>query len=227
MARLRVMMLCLMLAALLLPTAALAGPSAQETVEDAARTLAEMSQQDDVAGMARLVRRAVGVAIFPKVIKAGLVLGGRHGDGLALRHGADGSWYGPCFLEISGMSIGAQIGVQSTALVLVVTNERGMRIFNGDKVTLGGEFAVAAGPVGRQAQAATDTDLTASIYSYSMSRGLFAGFSLEGAKIDDEPDANEAYWGVAAAPGDLLHRPAGGGIAPVVAELKRLMTLVE
>lgn len=209
----------------ILSVTALASPSTQEVIDDAAQVVHEMSLQDDVETMARLAGRAVGIAVFPRVIKAGLVIGGSHGNGLALRRDPQtGAWYGPSFIEITGLSWGAQIGVQSTALVLAITNEQGMRVFNGDKVTLGGEFSVAAGPVGRQAQAGTDTQLSASIYSYSINKGIFIGFSLSGAKIDDDPNANQAYWGATIPPRQILaEKSADARVKPVVNELMQLI----
>ncbi|MFZ5924173.1 MAG: lipid-binding SYLF domain-containing protein [Bacillota bacterium] len=196
-----------------------------ERLSEALHVLKEMSQQDDVGTMARLLEKAKGVAIFPSVVKASLGIGARYGKGLVLRRdSATGGWYGPGFIEITGLSWGFQAGVQSTALVLVITNENGMRAFEGGKITLGGELAVAAGPVGRHAEAGTDLDFKASIYSYSMSRGAFAGISLEGAKIDPDEPANELYWGSALSPGEILARKAADNRAkPLIQELNRLI----
>ena len=196
--------LCFLMGAALTITS-VAAVSAQKTIEQANEVLNEMSTQEDMPTMGALLKRAHGVAIFPKVIKAALGFGVGHGDGLALRRDpATGHWYGPGFYEISGISWGAQIGISSTALILVITNEQGMRIFNGEKVTLGGEFAVAAGPVGRNFKAGTDTRLEAEIYSYSLSKGLFIGFSVEGSKIDDVLNFNRVYWGKDLAPATIL-----------------------
>lgn len=209
--RIRHTLILCTLAALLLtafPAVALAAPPA-ERLASAAAVLQEMSQQSDVETMARLVRKAKGIAIFPTQVKVGLMVGVRYGEGLVLRHDPEkNAWYGPNFVKLKGVSYGPQIGFQSTALVLVITNEQGMKGFRGDKVTLGGDVGVAAGPVGRHAEASTDADLKASIYSYSMSKGMFAGASLEGAVITADDPANEAYWGSAAPPDALLTKPA-------------------
>jgi lipid-binding SYLF domain-containing protein len=206
----------------------LAGPAAAASpgsrIGDAVQVLREMSGKSDVTAMARLVREARGVAIFPTVLKAGLGLGGRFGEGLLLRRDAQtGQWSGPYFIELKGVSYGPQVGVQSTALVLVISNEQGMKGFTGDKVTLGGELSVAAGPVGRQAGAATDVDLKASIYSYSISKGLFAGASLEGSVIQADEKANRDYWGAALTADQMLARPAGEAAASLVKELGVLL----
>lgn len=200
-----------------------------ERIQGSAKILEEMRQQSDVGAMASLVKGAKGVAIFPSVVNAGLVFGGRYGEGLILRHNpATGAWYGPSFLKITGISWGLQIGVQSTALVLVITNDRGMERFAGDKVTLGGDLAVAAGPVGRHTEAATDINLKAAIYSYSISKGLFAGIALEGADVATDDHANRLYWGSIGNPRKWLSTPAHkNAIQPVVLELNRLIQKAE
>ncbi|HHW13632.1 MAG TPA: lipid-binding SYLF domain-containing protein [Firmicutes bacterium] len=223
--------LCLFAAGLLALVAgiSIAAPACAATpaarLSDAASVLQEMAQQSDVGALARLLKKAKGVVVFPAVIKAGLVVGGRYGEGLLLRHDPrTGLWYGPHFVTLKGLSYGPQFGFQSTALVLVVANDEGMKGFRGDKVTLGGDVSVAAGPVGRHAEASTDADLKASIYSYSMSKGIFAGLSLEGAVIAPDDDANALYWHEALQPDQILARRASGaGVEPLLRELERLM----
>jgi lipid-binding SYLF domain-containing protein len=146
-----------------------------------------------------LMQDAQGIAVVPGVVKAGFVLGGRFGRGVVLLREADGGWSNPVFVTMTGGSIGWQIGVQSTDVVLVFKNRASLeRIIQGKhKLTLGADAAVAAGPVGRQAEAGTDGQLKAEIYSYSRSRGLFAGVSFEGAGILADTRANEAYYRVA------------------------------
>jgi lipid-binding SYLF domain-containing protein len=142
-----------------------------------------------------LLADAQGVAIIPNVIKAGFVVGGRGGHGVVLTREPDGSWGRPAFVSLGGASVGLQAGVQSTDIVLVFKTRNALdRILKGKgKLTLGADVAVAAGPVGRQAEAATDGRLRAEIYSYSRSRGLFAGVSLEGAAINYDYDANQQF----------------------------------
>jgi lipid-binding SYLF domain-containing protein len=146
-----------------------------------------------------LLEDAQGIAIIPGVLKAGLVIGGRHGHGVVLARNPDGTWGNPVFVQMTGGSVGWQIGVQSTDVVLVFKTRNGLnRILNGkSKVTLGGDIAIAAGPVGRQAEAGTDGRLKAEIFSYSRSRGLFAGLSLEGAGIWADHEANERFYRIA------------------------------
>lgn len=143
----------------------------------------------------KLLQKAHGVAVIPGVIKAGFVLGARHGKGLVVARDDNGNWTSPVFITITGGSIGWQAGAQSTDLVLVFTTRRSVDGFlNGHKITLGADAAVAAGPVGRRAEAGTDLNLSAEIYSYSRSRGLFAGVSLGGAKLKVDHTANAIFY---------------------------------
>ena len=215
--------LALALCLLALGAAAALASSPQERIRDCVKVLQEMSRENDSGAMADLIRSARGVAIFPSVVKAGLVFGGKYGEGLILRRDPkSGRWYGPSFLNVAGASWGLQIGVQSTALVLVIANDRGMEGFVGDKVTLGGDLSVAAGPVGRDAEAGTDSSLKASIYSYSMSKGLFAGLSLEGAVVSTEHDTNRSYWKKDLDSRAILNtRATKDAVQPLIRELNR------
>lgn len=142
-----------------------------------------------------LLSDAQGVAIIPRVVKGGFIVGGRLGHGLIYSKNADGTWTGPVFVTLGGASVGFQAGLQSTDVILVFKSKKSLdRILMGkNKLTLGADAAVAAGPIGRKAEAATDGRLQAEILSYSRSRGLFAGVSLEGAGIVYDDDANQSY----------------------------------
>lgn len=217
----------LVLILLMVSTASISADSPSSRINESVQTLREMSREPDAGTMAALLNNAHGVAIFPSVLKAGIFLGGRYGEGLVLQHDPEtGTWYGPNFVTIKGISYGIQFGVQSTALVLVINNERGMEGFKGtQKFTLGGDLSVSAGPLGRHAEAGTDVELEAAIYSYSMSKGIFAGLSLEGAMIEVDEDANERYWGLAQSPGKILSIKAEDSrIEPLIKELEKLIT---
>ena len=142
-----------------------------------------------------LLAEAHGVAIIPNVVKIGLVLGGQRGRGVVIIRERDGSWRAPLFVTITGGSIGWQIGAQSTDFMLVFKSQKSVEGLLKGKFTLGADAAVAAGPVGRRAGAATDVELKAEIYSYSRSRGLFAGVSLDGSALQVDDPANAAYYG--------------------------------
>jgi lipid-binding SYLF domain-containing protein len=142
-----------------------------------------------------LLAEAHGVAIIPDVIKLGFVLGGQHGRGVMVVREPNGSWRAPTFITITGGSIGWQAGAQSTDFLLVFKSQKSVDGLLRGKFTLGADAAVAAGPLGRRAGAATDTELKAEIYSYSRSRGLFAGVSLEGSALQVDDGANLSYYG--------------------------------
>jgi len=138
-----------------------------------------------------LLANAQGIAVIPGVIKVGFVLGGQYGNGVLLLREKDGSWSNPIFVTLMSGSVGWQIGAQSTDFVIVFKTRKSIEGILKGKYTLGADAAVAAGPVGRRAEAATDVELKAEIFSYSRSRGLFAGVSLEGSslQVDNESDA--------------------------------------
>jgi len=174
-----------------------------------------------------LLHEAAGVAVLPNVVKAGLLVDGQFGRGVALVRQPDGSWSNPTFMTMKGLGVGGQAGVESTDLVLVFKTRNSVdRVLLGKrKLTLGADVAVAAGPVGRDAEVATDAILKAEILSYSRSRGLFVGVSLEGASLRVDREANESFYGV---PGG---RPAEGqthagveAIQGLHAELLRVST---
>jgi lipid-binding SYLF domain-containing protein len=142
-----------------------------------------------------ILNNAQGVAIIPKLVRAGLGIGGRYGEGVVLVRNADGTWCDPIFVTITGGSVGWQIGIESVDLVLVFRGRKSLdRILEGKgKLTLGADVSVAAGPVGRQAEGGTDALLRAEICSYSRSKGLFAGIALDGAVMLNHKDANRAF----------------------------------
>ncbi len=143
-----------------------------------------------------LLRNAHGVAIIPGIIKAAFFLGGRYGSGILLVHTKEGGWSNPVFLRLVGGGFGWQFGVQSTDVILVFKSSKSIEGLTRGKFTLGADASVAAGPVGRSVEAATDMQLKAEIYSYSRNRGLFAGVSLEGAALQIDKDANEVFYGM-------------------------------
>ena len=181
--------------------------SAQGIISDSIEVLRDMAKQEDADAMADVLKDARAVAIVPAMVKAGLIIGGEYGEGLILRR-EKGRWHGPSYYNLGGGSLGLQIGAQKISLVLVVTNEDGVRAFLNSRTKLGADVSVAAGPTGRRAEAATDAQAKASIYSYSMTKGLFAGVSLEGSVISVSVKRNEDYWKKKLSADDALKRPA-------------------
>jgi lipid-binding SYLF domain-containing protein len=178
-----------------LPLGVCAGEQELARADNALRVLKEIMQAPDSRVPAKLIQDAQAIAVIPDVIKAGLVIGGRHGVGLIAVKGADGTWSNPSYIRMSGGSIGFQVGVESTDVILVFRTQRGVDSIVHGKFTLGADASVAAGPVGRDAHAATDAQLKAEIYSYSRSRGLFAGVALDGSVLAIDNDANQAVYG--------------------------------
>jgi len=142
-----------------------------------------------------LISEYKGIVIIPNLINAGFVAGGKRGRGIALVKLDDGTWSDPVFITLTGGSLGLQIGVQSVDLVLVFRHKGVLtKVKNGD-FTIGGDVSAAAGPVGRSSSANTDYKLEAEVYSYSRSRGLFAGISINGSNLGIDKKANADYYG--------------------------------
>jgi len=191
-------------------------------IKDSIDVLKEMKKQEDVSGMADVIKNAHAIAFVPNMIKAGLGIGGEYGEGLILRK-EGGKWYGPSFYNVAGGSVGLQIGVQKTAFVLVVNNKEGVDAFLKSRSRLGADATIAAGPVGRRGTAATDARMTASIYSYSMAKGLFAGVSLDGSVLSISVQKNQEFWGrEISAERALNTRATDRRILPLIQEIENL-----
>jgi len=161
---------------------------------EAAKTFTEIMNVKEKAIPKELLDTAEAVAVFPGVIKAAFVIGGRGGQGVISRR-VKGGWSAPAFFNLGGGSFGAQIGAQKMDYVLLIMNESGLDGLLKDKFELGGEVGIAAGPVGREAAASTNPRLDAGILSYSRSKGVFIGAALKGAVITPDNDLNEAVYG--------------------------------
>jgi lipid-binding SYLF domain-containing protein len=185
----------LIIAATLCAATAQAGVSEEKRARNATRVLNEIMQAPDKRIPESLLRDAHAVVVIPDVIKAGFVVGGRHGEGVISVKTRDGVWSNPAFVSLTGGSIGFQAGVQSTDVVLVFRSQRGVDSLVNGKFTIGADASAAAGPVGRNAQASTDAQLKAEIFSYSRARGLFAGVALDGSVLSIDHDADQAVYG--------------------------------
>ncbi len=208
----------IVLAAVLSNMVIVSGWGAEETVEklnnrvrEARLVLEEMQSMPDQAIPSDLLKKCSGIAIFPSVLKGGFGIGGMYGQGILMnRDSSSGKWSSPLFMSMGGASIGFQIGGQATDMILVVMNERGVESLSHNNVTLGGDVSVAAGPVGRDASMDTDATLKAGIFSYSRSKGLFAGVSLKGAAIGPMKNLNKTYYGQDAVSRDILFANKAG-----------------
>jgi lipid-binding SYLF domain-containing protein len=165
--------------------------------QKAAQVFTEIMNVPDRAVPQKLLDNARAIAVFPGVIKAGFIVGGRVGDGVISRR-VKGGWSAPAFFNLAGGSIGLQIGASKTDFVLLFMNDEALGGLLKDKFELGGEGSAAAGPVGRSASASTDVLLKAGIISYSRSKGLFAGLELKGTVISPDNDDNLAVYGMKA-----------------------------
>lgn len=195
-----------------------AQPSSDEArrVADAITVLDEIMAAADKSIPRTIMEKAEGIAVFPSLIKGGIVVGGQRGRGvLSARDKKSGGWSSPAFLTITGGSIGAQFGAQAIDLVLVINNQRGLEQLVKNQFAIGADAAVAAGPVGRDASASTDIQMRAQILSYSRSRGLFAGVTLNGSTIRQDRDAHERYYGTAYRTGQIVFDGLGGSPEPV------------
>jgi len=167
-----------------------------DRLDASADTLIDMMRASDHGIPGDLIERAKCVVVVPGMKKAGFIFGAKYGKGFATcrREGGSG-WSAPAAMQVEGGSFGFQIGASETDVVLLVMNDGGMKHLLSDKFTLGGEASVAAGPLGRNATAQTDAELNAEILSYSRSRGLFAGISLEGAALAPDGETNRELYG--------------------------------
>jgi lipid-binding SYLF domain-containing protein len=166
-----------------------------DRLDASADTLNDMMKADDKGIPQDLLNKAKCVVVVPGMKKAGFIFGAKYGRGFAVcrREGGSG-WSAPAAMRVEGGSFGFQIGASETDIALLVMNDHGMKHLLSDKFTLGGEASVAAGPLGRDAAAQTDAEMNAEMLSYSRSRGLFAGISLEGATLRPDEEANRELY---------------------------------
>jgi lipid-binding SYLF domain-containing protein len=168
----------------------------ESQLQKATNVMNEIMGTPDKAIPRDLLNKAVCVGIVPSEVKVAFGFGGTGGRGvLVCRKGGNGPWDAPSMFTMGGASVGFQIGAKATDVVFLVMNPEGMRKLVQDSVKLGGELSVAAGPVGRSAEGATDAQLHAEILSYSRSRGLFGGASLDGAVYKQDEDDNQKVYG--------------------------------
>jgi len=166
-----------------------------DRLDASADTLADMMKASDRGIPQNLMDKAKCVIVVPGMKKAGFIFGAKYGRGFATcRREGDAGWSAPAAMRVEGGSVGFQIGASETDIVLLVMNEGGMKHVLSNKFTIGGEATAAAGPIGRDASAQTDAALNAEMLSYSRSRGLFAGISLEGASLRPDEESNRELY---------------------------------
>lgn len=213
-----------LLSVLFMLTSAVQTSKETERVQKATTVLRDFSKMKESIP-SDLIKMAEGIVIIPKMINAGLGVGGKIGKGLAMVKLANGTWSDPVFVTFAGGSIGFQIGVQAVDLVLIFKH-RGVltKVENGD-FTIGGDISAAAGPVGRSSSANTDYKLDAEVYSYSRSKGLFAGISINGSNIGIDKSANTSFYGAGATSQSIFE--TSKSTSPAVTTLKKTLVAMQ
>src|SRR5215510_11226291 len=219
----------------LIPVLALTNPAmAQESnkhsteverANEAVNVLNEIMSIPENSIPEELMARAHGIAVIPHVVKGAFGIGGQWGKGLMSQRAEDGAWSPPAYVEIGGGSVGLQIGLQASDLVLVFTDETGIKGLLKGKVKLGADASATAGPVGRKAEIGTDVLLRSGIFAYSRSRGLFAGISLDGSVVGIDDDANQRIYGKEVTGQQILlgnRVTVNSSVAPFVKELQEI-----
>lgn len=170
----------------------------------------------------QLITDYQGIVIIPNLLNAGFGIGGKRGKGVAMVKLPDGKWSDPVFVTLTGGTLGLQIGIQSVDMVLVFRHKGVLaKVKNGD-FTIGGDISAAAGPVGRSSTASTDYKLEAEVYSYSRSRGLFAGISIHGSNLSIDKSANNAFYNNNMSSAEIFE--AGKSTNPAVVDLKATLS---
>ncbi len=193
-----------------------------ERLDDSAALFSEIMGAPDKSIPQDLLNKAQCIVLVPGMKKGAFVVGGKYGKGFAVCRNTNApGWGAPAAIRVEGGSVGFQIGVSSSDVILLIMNERGMRHLTTDKFTIGADATAAAGPVGRNATAQTDAMMSAEILSWSRSRGAFAGISLDGATLRNDLDENQAMYGQRWTGKDIL----GSGAKPPEAASKLLTIL--
>ena len=187
-------------------------------IAQASQLLTETMNQPLAKVPRAMIENAHGVAIIPNVVKGSFIVGARHGKGVLFVREPNGTWHAPVFITLTGGNIGWQVGVQSSDIILVFKTDRSIQgVLNG-KLTLGADVAAAAGPVGRSGGIGTDGQLQAEIYTYSRSRGLFAGVSIDGSALQVDRIATGAYYQISSINQTPVVPPAAQQLTETVAK---------
>jgi lipid-binding SYLF domain-containing protein len=190
-------------------------------VREAINVFSGITGMPDSQVPAALMKRAFAIAVIPRVQRVSFIVGVQRGRGVLVTRGDDGSWSRPLFISLAGGSVGWQAGVQSSDLILFFRTRGSVdEILRGGS-TLGVTASIAAGAVGREASAVTDADLQAEVYSYSRTRGIFAGVAVQGGAVTVDYDANAAYYGKEITRADQVLQGTGLPDPPTAVELRR------
>ncbi len=193
-------------------------------VREATKTLREIMNVPDKAIPQELLEKAEAIGVFPNVVKAGFIVGGRGGDGVVARRTSNG-WSAPVFYNIGGASFGAQIGAKKTDYIMLFMNEGALRELLDDNLAFEGNLSFAAGPIGRTVGAGTNLTADSGILIYSRSKGLFAGASIGGAVLTADNSINEAFYKMKA--GEVLEKPESVNLTNVSADLRGFSDIIK
>ncbi len=194
---------------------------ATERLNSAATTLRDVAQAPDKGIPDEVFKGAKCIAVVPRMIKGGFIVGAKHGRGVSTCRLPNGRWSAPAFFAITGGSWGAQIGVEDVELVMMIMNDEGMRHLLENKFQVGGSASASAGPVGRHASAGVDWKLETQMLTYSRAKGLFAGVDLSGSWVERDNDTMDALYGK-----DVTTRAALTGKVPAPAEARPFLAEV-
>jgi lipid-binding SYLF domain-containing protein len=221
----------LAIAMVLLLTSPLAMPRTESSISaekeravEAAQVLKNILEVPDKKIPKELLEGAHAIAVIPHVVKGAFMVGGEYGKGLVSQRDGNGKWTAPSYVDLSGGSFGLQVGASATDIILVFTNSEGIRPLLKGKLKLGADATLAAGPVGRSAEAGTDVTLRAAVYSYSRSKGAFVGIALDGAVLSIDDEANQKVYGAPWSGQDILlngKAKPNGIVEPFLAVLQR------
>jgi lipid-binding SYLF domain-containing protein len=207
---------CLLAVSLMVAVPAAGATKEEKRVADATDVIDQLLRIPEQTVPPALLARAYAVAVIPNVVKVAFGVGGRRGKGILVIRREDNSWSNPAFVALTGGSFGWQIGGQSTDIILVFKTRDGVEGISSGKFTLGADASIAAGPVGRHTEVATDVEFKAEVYSYSRSRGIFAGVALEGAGITMDRVANASFYGSSSITPEQIFS-SSGNVVPAVA----------
>jgi len=182
-----------------------AGLDEDKKINYAIEVLKDIQEIPEAGIPPNLLKNSYGIIIIPGLVKVGFYVGATYGQGILMIKN-NNIWSSPCFVKITGGSFGLQIGAQSTDIILVFKSQKSIDAITKGKITLGADAAVAAGPVGRMVGAGTDIKLQSEIFSYSRSRGLFAGIALEGSAIQIDDNANINFYKKEVSAKDILYK---------------------
>jgi lipid-binding SYLF domain-containing protein len=194
----------------------------EKRVGEAIQVFQEIAGLKDEGIPESILKEAQGIAIIPGIVKAAYGIGGEFGRGVLLVQ-ENGAWSNPSFIKLAGGSLGWQIGIQRSDLILVFKTKKSIDNIAEGKVTLGADASVAAGPVGRGAQAGTDLELKAEIFAYSKAKGLFVGISLKGAALQIDAEANQRFYGSRAITAHELLSQFGPEGPPAAVQLRKIL----